>query len=130
METLSLNLLGLGEKSTQSLSHRSNKSNQSGRNTHRSIKSSRSTARSKRSNKSSKRSNIDSDSDPDFINDSDSSDSDTEPEWIEAVDSQTTLEDAMYQLWKHDPETFYLEGKQVMEMLTFKFKHNWSREEK
>ena len=54
-------------------------------------------------------------------------DDDEEEVWVEPVDNSGTVEEAMKQLWTHDPETFYIYGERIMKMIEFKLQRGWTR---
>lgn len=57
--------------------------------------------------------------------DSESSDDDC---W-EEVDNAKTVEEAMYELWKNDPETFYIHGEHVERMIRYRLERGWRAED-
>jgi hypothetical protein len=131
MESLNLSKLfdSFGSNSTNNTARSHKSTSRSGRNTARSGKSTarsgRSTARSKKDAK--KRKSNCSDSDSDFIQEDTSSEE--EDEWIEAIEEEKSVTDAMKRLWKEDPETFYIYGSRIKEMLIYKFENNFSSDD-
>lgn len=48
-------------------------------------------------------------------------------DWID-VDEAKTVDDAMKAIWLTNPETFYLYGDKIKQMVTYKLKMGWTRE--
>lgn len=66
-----------------------------------------------------KPSKTESDSDTDYETDNE--------DWID-VDEAKTVDDAMKAIWLTNPETFYLYGDKIKQMVTYKLKMGWTRE--
>lgn len=59
---------------------------------------------------------------------SDSDESEDDDCW-EEVDNAKTVENAMYELWKNDPETFYIHGEKVEKMIRYRLDRGWLAED-
>ena len=68
------------------------------------------------------------DDSPSHSDDSDSDESSDDDCW-EEVDNAKTVEEAMYELWKNDPETFYIHGEHVERMIRYRLEHGWRAED-
>ena len=58
----------------------------------------------------------------DFFDD-EHNDYDEDEEWATKVNEATNVKDAMKELFKSDPEIFYLYGQDVLKMLEYRFQH-------
>ena len=58
----------------------------------------------------------------DFIDDDDDEEEEQE-EWVTKVNEATNVRDAMKELFKSDPETFYLYGQDILKMVTYRFEY-------
>lgn len=68
------------------------------------------------------------DDDSSRSDESDSDESDDDDCW-EEVDNAKTVEEAMYELWKNDPETFYIHGEHVERMIRYRLERGWRAED-
>lgn len=50
-------------------------------------------------------------------------DEEEQEEWITKVNEANNVRDAMKELFKSDPETFYLSGQDILKMLLYRFEH-------
>lgn len=58
----------------------------------------------------------------DFFDDDDDEEEEQE-EWVTKVNEATSVRDAMKELFKSDPETFYVYGQDIVKMLMYRFEH-------
>ena len=65
---------------------------------------------------------------PSQSDESDSDESSDDDGW-EEVDNAKTVEEAMYELWKNDPETFYVHGEHVERMIRYRLERGWRAED-
>tara|TARA_Y100000389_G_C17291742_1_gene428383 strand:+ start:421 stop:771 length:351 start_codon:yes stop_codon:yes gene_type:complete len=57
----------------------------------------------------------------DFFDDDD--EEEEQEEWVTKVNEATSVRDAMKELFKSEPETFYLYGQDILKMLMYRFEH-------
>lgn len=58
----------------------------------------------------------------DFFDDEDAEEEEQE-EWVTKVNQAKNVKDSMKQLFLTDPETFYLYGQDILNMLQYRFEH-------
>ena len=51
-------------------------------------------------------------------------DEEDEEEWVSKLNQSSTVRECMKQLYLCDPETFYLHGQHILQMVQFRFEHN------
>lgn len=57
----------------------------------------------------------------DFLDDDD--EEEEQEEWVTRVNEATNVRDAMKELFRSDPETFYLYGQDILKMVMYRFEH-------
>jgi len=56
--------------------------------------------------------------------DNDDYEEEEQEEWVTKVNETANVNDAMKELFKSDPETFYLYGIDILKMIEYRFEHN------